>query len=98
MDADLEAGTPASTTAAAETTPTANRVVDLRNLTPVLSRENVLEAFGSLNASASLILINDTDPQPLRDHLEAQESGRFLWEEVESGPPTWQIRLGRIVA
>jgi uncharacterized protein (DUF2249 family) len=37
----------------------------------------------------------EIDPWPLRAHLEATRAGEWEWQEIESGPLVWRVRLQR---
>jgi uncharacterized protein (DUF2249 family) len=39
--------------------------------------------------------VNDHDPKPLYYQFDAEHSGAFTWDYLESGPETWRVRIGK---
>lgn len=70
-------------------------VLDARTLTPAKRHDTIFQNLDELAAGASLTLINDHDPIPLRYQLEATREGDFTWDYEEQGPATWRVRIGR---
>jgi uncharacterized protein (DUF2249 family) len=69
--------------------------LDVRELPP---RERHPLIFGKLDAlplGASLLLINDHDPKPLRYQLMAERPDEFAWQPQQEGPEEWRIRITR---
>lgn len=70
-------------------------VLDVRTLAPAKRHDTIFENLDELATGASLTLINDHDPIPLRYQLEATREGTFTWDYEERGPATWRVRIGR---
>ncbi|HEY5335263.1 MAG TPA: DUF2249 domain-containing protein [Mycobacteriales bacterium] len=79
-----------------DTTPTEDRLLDVRTEIPKRRHELIFETFGDLATGASYVLVNDHDPKPLRYQFEAENAGEFSWEYLEQGPDVWRVRIGRI--
>ncbi|MGE0753084.1 MAG: DUF2249 domain-containing protein [Variibacter sp.] len=57
-------------------------------------RHTIIEQlFEHLTSGASLQLVVDHDPRPLRLQLEARHGSRCQWTYLEEGPDTWRVRL-----
>ncbi len=76
---------------------TESNVLDIRQI-PADERHPsiIIRAFEALRAGEVLTIINDHDPQRLRELFETQRQGQFRWEDLEQGPPTWRVRLTRV--
>lgn len=70
-------------------------ILDVRALAPAKRHDTIFRNLDELGAGASLTLVNDHDPIPLRYQLEATREGDFSWEYEEQGPATWRVRIGR---
>lgn len=73
----------------------APEMLDARSIPATQRHERIFEALDELAVGASLTLINDHDPIPLRYQLEATREGAFAWDYEERGPATWRVRIGR---
>jgi uncharacterized protein (DUF2249 family) len=69
--------------------------LDVRELAPAVRHETIFDAFAALLPGTAFVLVNDHDPKPLRYQLEAEHSGEFTWNYLESGPRVWRVRIGR---
>ena len=72
------------------------RVLDVRTIPPVTRHGLIFSTLAELPAGAALELVNDHDPKPLYYQLQAEQTGRFTWEYLESGPTVWRVRIGRV--
>ncbi|MCU0963592.1 MAG: DUF2249 domain-containing protein [Burkholderiaceae bacterium] len=69
--------------------------IDLRQIAPRDRRALILARFDALQPGQSLELINDHDPQALRVHFEDRAFGQYAWRDVENGPASWRVRIGK---
>lgn len=72
--------------------------IDMRTV-PAPQRHQLL--FGSFDALApgeALEFLNDHDPLPLYEHMDASRPGQFEWSYLEAGPQQWHVRIGRVAA
>lgn len=69
--------------------------LDVRQLAPAQRHESIFAAHGDLLPGTGYVLINDHDPKPLRYQFEAERAGEFTWDDLESGPEVWRVRIGR---
>jgi uncharacterized protein (DUF2249 family) len=70
--------------------------LDIRNVAPAKRHPIIFERFDRLQSGESFILVNDHEPKPLYYQFQAEYTGMFVWEYLESGPETWRVRIGRI--
>jgi uncharacterized protein (DUF2249 family) len=76
---------------------THSSVLDVRQIPPAERHPSIIiRAFESLRSGEALTIINDHDPQRLRELFESQRRDQFSWEDLEQGPPTWRVRLTRV--
>ncbi|MFN8627558.1 MAG: DUF2249 domain-containing protein [Candidatus Binatia bacterium] len=76
---------------------TDSTVFDVRQIPPAERHPGmIVRAFESLQSGETLTIINDHDPQRLRELFESQRQGQFRWEDVEQGPPIWRVRLTKV--
>ena len=71
-------------------------VLDIRPLPPMQRHPLIFNTFEALNAGQTFVLVNDHDPKPLYYQFEAELSGRFGWEYLESGPETWRVAIKKL--
>jgi uncharacterized protein (DUF2249 family) len=69
--------------------------IDVRAIEPRDRHPLIFDTFGKLAAGESFELVNDHDPKPLYYQFEAERSGQFTWDYLESGPDVWRVRIGR---
>lgn len=70
--------------------------VDLRPLAPRERQPLVFNTLRSLGSGESLDLVDDQDPRPLREQLASEAPGRFAWNETQSGPEVWRVRIVKL--
>jgi uncharacterized protein (DUF2249 family) len=69
--------------------------LDVRHLNPSQRDEMISDRVYELAFGASFILINDVDPKPLLQQLEAEFPGQFLATYLDAGPSVWRVEIGR---
>lgn len=69
--------------------------LDVRQLVPMQRHSTIFSTWQNLAAGTSFVLINDHDPKPLYYQFDAEHSGKFTWDYIESGPETWRVRIGK---
>ncbi len=69
--------------------------LDVRNLIPAQRHQLIFQTWDNLSEGSNFVLVNDHDPKPLYYQFDAEHSGRFTWEYLESGPEVWRVRIGR---
>src|SRR5690606_27007562 len=67
--------------------------LDVRPMPPRDRHETIFERLDALPTGASLRLVNDHDPAPLRYQLDATRPGQFSWEYVMAGPAEWHVDI-----
>ncbi len=72
----------------------ADAVLDVRNDPPARRHELILSTYHELAAGQGFILVNDHDPKPLYYQFDAEFTGKFTWDYLESGPEVWRVRIG----
>ena len=69
--------------------------LDLRPMPPRVRHETIFAKLDVLDTGATLRLVNDHDPVPLRYQLEATRPHEYAWNDVELGPEVWTIDITR---
>ena len=75
--------------------PVFKTTVDVRTLPPRQRHPLIFGSFDTLAAGEALLLINDHDPKPLYYQFQAESTGGFTWDYLETGPEVWQVRIGK---
>lgn len=71
-------------------------VVDVRALSHRHKPSFVSETYRCIDAGRSLIVVNDHDPEDVRQQLQKDYPGDdFSWHYLEKGPALWQVRVQR---
>jgi len=70
-------------------------VLDIRSIPPAQRHPLIFDRFDNLPQGDGFVLVNDHDPKPLYYQFQAERTGQFDWEYLESGPVTWRVRIGR---
>ncbi len=69
--------------------------LDVRRLAPAQRHAEIFAAYRALSPGNGFLLVNDHDPKPLQYQFEAEYTGQFTWDYLESGPKVWRVRIGR---
>lgn len=69
--------------------------LDIRSVPPAKRHPMIFEWFDRLAPGEGFILINDHDPKPLYYQFQAERTGTFGWDYLESGPETFRVRISR---
>ncbi len=69
--------------------------LDVRDLAPAQRHATIFGAYHALLPGTGFVLVNDHDPKPLRYQFEAEHTGQFSWDSLETGPEVWRVRIGR---
>jgi uncharacterized protein (DUF2249 family)/hemerythrin-like domain-containing protein len=77
---------------------TADRELDVRHLAPTQRHETIFASYHDLAPGTGYVLVNDHDPKPLRYQFEAEHTGEFTWDYLESGPKVWRVRISKVSA
>ena len=72
--------------------------IDLRPLAPRERHPLVFNTLRSLGSGESVELINDHDPTPLREKLREEWPDRFAWDDQQTGPDVWRVRIVKLAA
>ena len=70
--------------------------IDVRPIPPRDKHPQIFDLFDGLVAGEGFELINDHDPVPLFYQMQAQRPGLVEWENLESGPEVWRVKITRI--
>lgn len=68
---------------------------DVRKLIPTQRDGMIFDRIYELAFGTSFILVNDHNPKPLLDLLEAEFPEQFFSTYIEAGPSTWRVEIGR---
>ena len=69
--------------------------IDLRPIAPSARHPLILSSFADLLPGQTLELINDHDPQPLKEQLDQRAAGLYSWSYLEKGPQVWRVQIGK---
>jgi uncharacterized protein (DUF2249 family) len=70
--------------------------LDVRRVPPPRRHPMILDRFERLAPGQAFVLVNDHDPKPLYYQFQAERTGQFTWEYLETGPEVWRVRIGRV--
>jgi uncharacterized protein (DUF2249 family) len=70
--------------------------IDVREVAPRERHPAILGAFRALGFGDVLEIVNDHDPKPLYDQLQAEAAGNFSWDSLQSGPEVWRVRSQKL--
>jgi len=68
--------------------------IDVRTIPPRERHPAIFRRFDALGPGQAFELVNDHDPRPLLYTFQAERTGRFTWDYLESGPDVWRVRIG----
>lgn len=69
------------------------RELDVGGLPKPDKHPAILAAFEHLPVGAAFAVVNNLDPEHLREEFDADYPGGYGWAYVESGPRVWRIRI-----
>ncbi|MDQ0333492.1 uncharacterized protein (DUF2249 family) [Mesorhizobium sp. YL-MeA3-2017] len=69
------------------------RVIDVKDVDPRYRHTIIQQLVANLAPGATLQLVVDHDPKPLRFQLEAKHGAHCQWTYLEQGPDIWRVRL-----
>ena len=72
---------------------TSERVINVRDIDPQHRHTIIFQLLDHVARDASLQLIADHDPKPLRFQLEEKHGLRCQWTYLEEGPDVWRVQL-----
>jgi uncharacterized protein (DUF2249 family) len=70
--------------------------LDVRQMPPWERHPKIFELFDSLQAGATIELINDHDPRPLHYQFMMEREGQFEWSSHEEEPRKWVAFIKRV--
>jgi uncharacterized protein (DUF2249 family) len=74
------------------------RIIDVRDIAPRFRHQIIRQLVDHLAPDASIQLIADHPPQPLRYQLELWFGDRCKWLYLEEGPDVWRVRISKPAA
>jgi uncharacterized protein (DUF2249 family) len=69
--------------------------LDVRDLPPARRHEIIFSTYHALPPAAGFVLVNDHDPKPLQYQFAAEHNGQYTWDELQTGPEVWKVRIGK---
>lgn len=75
------------------TSPDTADMLDVREMRKQDRHPAILAAYRDLATGASFTLLNDHDPQHLREDFEVEYPGSYGWEYESREPGAWRIRI-----
>ena len=78
--------------------PGASQELDVRAVRPAERHSIIFGTYAALPVDGSFVLVNDHDPQRLRDEFEHDYPRGFAWDYLDQGPQEWRIRITKLAA
>ena len=72
------------------------RQLDVRGMRKPDKHPTIFATYADLPSGGAFILINDHDPQHLRDEFEADHAGSFTWEYLNREMRDWRIKITKL--
>ncbi|MHB1051113.1 MAG: DUF2249 domain-containing protein [Bacteroidota bacterium] len=72
-----------------------SKMVDVRTIPPPQRHLMIFEIFDALTIGDSFELVNDHEPRPLYYTFLHERNGSFHWEDLESGPTVWRVKISK---
>jgi uncharacterized protein (DUF2249 family) len=69
--------------------------LDLRQIAPPQRHALIFGTFADLLPGQSLELVNDHDPQPLKQQFQLRSPGEFNWTYLDQGPQVWRVQIAK---
>ena len=69
--------------------------IDVREISPRERHALIFRQFDALAPGQALQLVNDHDPQPLRQQFEVRSAGAFKWAYLQQGPDLWRVQISK---
>lgn len=80
-------------------TPESNsREIDVRAVLPPQRHPLVFDAYAQLAVGESLTVINDHDPQGLKDEFERELAGSFSWDPLTPVGDEYRVRITKLAS
>ncbi|MEB3030972.1 DUF2249 domain-containing protein [[Mycobacterium] nativiensis] len=73
--------------------------LDARELPKTVRHKTIFTTFAALAAGESFVLLNDHEPEPLRQEFEREHPGSYGWEYLEKGQERgalWRTKISRL--
>jgi len=70
--------------------------IDMREIPAPDRHALAFNTFRLLDATQTMDLVYDHDPEPLFHQFQERTPGGFSWDYLERGPGTWRVRIMRI--
>lgn len=72
--------------------------LDVRSLRKPDKHPTIFATYAALPVGGSFVLINDHDPKHLHEEFEADHSGSYDWEYLNTEPRDWQIKISKLTS
>lgn len=79
-------------------TPDPQQELDVRPLRKPDKHPRIFATYDALPTGGSFVLVNDHDPQHLREEFEVDHPGSFAWEYLNREPRDWRIRITKLTS
>lgn len=70
--------------------------IDIREATPLLGSQRLLQQFEQLQEGQSFHLLSSQDPKSLRGQLQVRAGDSLSWKSLEAGPAVWRVQVGKV--
>jgi uncharacterized protein (DUF2249 family)/quercetin dioxygenase-like cupin family protein len=72
--------------------------LDVRGMRKPDKHPAIFATYAALPVGAAFVLVNDHDPQHLREEFETDHAGSFRWEYLNREMRDWRIRITKLAA
>ncbi len=69
------------------------KTVDLSNFNHNDKHKAIFDAFDTLDLGEQMLLIDNSDPSRLFNHLDNERETKLDWRYVEEGPDRWKVAV-----
>ncbi|HEY2831401.1 MAG TPA: DUF2249 domain-containing protein [Sporichthyaceae bacterium] len=78
--------------------PAGEHVLDVRGMRKPDKHPTIFATYSALSVGASFVLINDHDPQHLREEFEADHASSYRWDYLNREMRDWRIRITKLAS
>jgi len=80
------------------TTSSADYELDVRGMRKPDKHPTIFATYATLPVGGSFVLVNDHDPQHLREEFEADHAGGYSWEYLNREMRDWRIKITKLAS
>ena len=74
----------------------ADNAIDVPQLPAPDEHRTIFAGYDDPPVGGSFVLVNDQEPEHLREGFEADHAGTYRWEYIENGPTVRRIQISKL--